>query len=161
MPLAEELHKLQVLRDAGTLTEEEFAAAKQKLINEQSPPPRANSFLSGSTIEEQTRRWAILLHLSLLAGHIIPLAGFIAPILIWQTQRDQLPGLEEHGKNAANWIFTELILLGIGFILAPFFIGFLILIPLFIVAVIFPIFAALKASNGIPWKYPLSFSFLK
>ena len=40
-------------------------------------------------------------------------------------------------------------------------IGFFLLIALGVVAVVFPIIGAMKASNGEVWKYPLTISFLK
>ncbi len=164
MSLSEELKQLQELREAGALTEEEFSVAKQKLLNEQPSGPADNSLLEGlggKTLQDQSRRWAMLLHLSLLAGHLIPLAGFVAPVLIWQNKKEIYPDLDIHGRNAANWILSELIYLGIGILLAPFMIGFLIVIPVGIAAIAFPILGALKASNGEAWKYPLTFEFIK
>lgn len=164
MSLSEELKRLQELRESGGLTEEEFTAAKQKLLNEEPGNGAENSLfegLGGKTFEDQSRRWAMLLHLSLLAGHLIPLAGFVAPVLIWQNKKEIYPDLEVHGRNAANWILSELIYLGIGILLAPFLIGFLIVIPIGIAAVAFPIMGALRASNGEAWKYPLTFEFIK
>lgn len=162
--LAEELQQLHELRVSGALTEEEFATAKQKLLNEETSETFERSTfegLGGRSHEEQSRRWAMLLHLSLLAGHVIPLAGFVAPVLIWQTKKEIYPDLEIHGRNAANWILSELIYLGIGILLTLFLIGFLILIPVGIAAVAFPILGALKASNGEAWKYPLTINFIK
>jgi uncharacterized protein len=40
-------------------------------------------------------------------------------------------------------------------------IGIPLLIALGLVSVTFPIVAAIKANNGVVWKYPLSISFLK
>lgn len=164
MSLSEELKRLQELRESGALTEEEFSAAKQKLLNEPPSRPADNSLfedLGGKTLQDQSRRWAMLLHLSLLAGHLIPLAGFVAPVLIWQNKKEIYPDLDIHGRNAANWILSELIYLAIGILLAPFMIGFLIVIPVGIAAIAFPILGALKASNGEAWKYPLTFEFIK
>lgn len=159
--LAEELQQLQELRVSGALTEEEFAAAKQKLLNEETSESSTFERLGGKTPAEQSRRWAMLLHLSLLAGHVIPLAGFVAPVLIWQTKKEIYPDLEVHGRNAANWILSELVYLGIGIALSIFLIGFLIIIPVGIIAIVFPILGALKASNGETWKYPLTIEFIK
>jgi uncharacterized Tic20 family protein len=33
--------------------------------------------------DQQTRQWAMFLHLSQFAGYIIPLAGLVVPIIIW------------------------------------------------------------------------------
>ena len=42
-----------------------------------------------------------------------------------------------------------------------FCIGLIILIPLAIAAIVFPILGGLKAKDGIFWKYPLTIDFLK
>jgi uncharacterized Tic20 family protein len=57
----------------------------------------------------QVRQWALVLHLSLLAGFIIPLAGMVAPIIIWQLKKEEMPGLDAHGKVVTNWIISSII----------------------------------------------------
>ena len=59
--------------------------------------------------EHDTRQWAMFLHFSLLAGYAVPMAGLIAPIVIWQVKKEELPGLDMHGKIALNWIVSYLI----------------------------------------------------
>jgi uncharacterized Tic20 family protein len=110
---------------------------------------------------QDTNRWAFFLHLSLLAGHVVPLAGFIAPIVIWQVKRDELPGLDVHGRNAANWIISELIYAGAAGVLVVLLIGIPILMALAFVTVLFPIVAAVKAIDGKIWSYPLAMPFLR
>ncbi|MCA9099136.1 MAG: DUF4870 domain-containing protein, partial [Planctomycetaceae bacterium] len=105
--------------------------------------------------------WAMLLHLSLLAGHVIPLAGFTVPVLIWQSKREEFPDLEQHAWNAANWIISEIIYLIMGIVLAQFIFKFLVVVPFSIVAVAFPVIGALKAAKGEVWRYPLTFDFIK
>ena len=50
--------------------------------------------------EQEARQWAMFLHLSQLAGYVIPLLGLITPIVIWQVKKEQYPVLDEHGKGA-------------------------------------------------------------
>src|SRR5207248_4635078 len=52
-----------------------------------------------SAQEQQTRQWALFLHLSILAGFVVPFAGLIVPIVIWQLKKAELPGIDVHGKN--------------------------------------------------------------
>jgi hypothetical protein len=54
--------------------------------------------------DRMARQWAMLLHLSTLAGFIAVGAGFIAPIVIWQIKKTDYPELDPHGKNVANWL---------------------------------------------------------
>ena len=114
-----------------------------------------------SALEKQTRQWAMFLHLSNLAGFIVPLAGWVLPIVIWQLKKEEMPGLDPHGKVATNWIISEFIYATISAILLIVVIGLPLLIALAVVGVIFPVIGGLKASNGEVWRYPLSINFLK
>jgi hypothetical protein len=74
MSVAEELQKLQQLYESGAINNDEYVLAKAKLLNERpapaplfgSPPQAAN--LDAAGIEQETRQWAMFLHLSVLAG---------------------------------------------------------------------------------------------
>jgi uncharacterized protein len=109
----------------------------------------------------QAREWAMFLHLSLLLGSVLPLIGLAAPIIIWQMKKDELPGIDEHGKNAMNWIVSLVIYFAIGFALSLLLIGIPILVLLAALSVIFPIIAGVKANNGQIWKYPMALHFIK
>jgi uncharacterized Tic20 family protein len=111
--------------------------------------------------EQEARQWAMFLHLSQLAGYVIPLLGLITPIVIWQVKKEQYPVLDEHGKAVVNWIISELIYGAIGFILVFVVIGIPILGVLGILAIIFPIIGGIKANNGEIWHYPLTITFVK
>ena len=160
MNLADELQKLQQLRQSGAISEEEYERAKEKALSGQ---PAGGSAFSGSVLggdaETQTRQWGMILHLSQFSGYIIPFAGFIAPILIWQLKKTDLPGLDPHGKNAVNWIISALIYGVVCAILCAVFIGFILMPILVVLCIAFPIVAALKANNGEVWKYPGAISF--
>jgi uncharacterized Tic20 family protein len=166
MDIANELQKLQQLHQSGALTDDEFAFAKAKLLSErsESQPAAAASKLpdvSSEAQEQRTRQWGLLLHLSVLAGFVVPIAGLVVPIVIWQLKKDSLPGIDTHGKNAVNWIISAIIYAVVGVILVFVIIGIPLLIALGVVGVIFPIVAAIKANNGEVWKYPLAITFLK
>ena len=109
----------------------------------------------------QMGHWALLLHLSQFAGFLVPLAGWIAPIVIWQVKRSDIPELDAHGKVVANWILSLVIYGSVSGILIFVLIGIPLLIALALLGVLFPIIGALKADNGIVWRYPLSIPFFK
>ena len=110
---------------------------------------------------EETRQWAVLLHLSTLLGFVVPLLGFIVPIIIWQWKKTELPGIDAHGKVVANAIVSYIIWGAIALPLCLLLIGFFLLWVLGILAVIFPIIAALKARDGEVWDYPFCFKFFR
>jgi uncharacterized Tic20 family protein len=114
-----------------------------------------------TSLEQQTRQWALFLHLSQLAGYIIPMAGLIVPIVIWQVKKTEMPGLDAHGKVVTNWIISALIYAAVSIILMFVLIGVPLLIAVAILGVIFPIIGGIKASNGEVWPYPLTIKFLK
>lgn len=109
--------------------------------------------------EAETRQMALLLHLSQLTGYVLPVLGYVAPILIWQLKKNDLPGLDAHGKNAANWILSEIIYLAVSAVLCLILIGFPLFIAVLIMGTVFPIIAAVKGNNGEVWKYPLAIPF--
>jgi uncharacterized Tic20 family protein len=101
----------------------------------------------------------MILHLSLFAGHTIPLGGIIAPIVIWQVKKDEMPEIDEHGRNAANWVISNIIYLAVCIALCFVFVGIPLLIALAVLNVVFPAVAAIKANEGQVWKYPLAIPF--
>ena len=117
------------------------------------PPPPAPIVGSGM----DGKQWAMLLHLSQLAGVVVPGLGLVAPIVIWQIKKEQFPELDKHGKMVANWIISLLIYcVVLGAVTCGF--GALLCIP---PAIIFPILGGLKARDGIVWKYPITITFIK
>ena len=164
MNISDELQKLQQLHQSGALTDDEYARAKDKLLGGWAAiqeGPGVFGEAAPFSREQQTRQWAFLLHLSQLAGYVVPLAGLVAPIVIWQLKKDELPGIDAHGKNVLNWILSELIYFMVSVLLVFVFIGIPLLIALGICGIVFAILGAIKANNGEVWKYPLSITFLK
>jgi len=174
MNVADELKKLQELHQSGGLSDAEFARAKEAILRGAAsvppppPPPPAAPLpympapLSPEAREMQTRKWAMFIHLSVLAGHLVPVAGLVLPIVLWQIKKNELPGVDVHGRIVCNWVVSALLyaIVGVALIFACG-LGLLILIPLSIVGIVFPIIGGIKANNGEVWPYPLSIKFLK
>ena len=157
MSIPDELAKLQHLHQSGALTDDEYAAAKARLI---APNPLGNLLGGGATQEQQTRQWAMWLHLSQFLGFAVPGAGFVVPIVIWQIKKDELPELDEHGRIVTNWIISELLYAVVCFALFVVLIGIPLLIVLGVLGIVFPLLGAIKASGGEAWRYPLTIRFL-
>ncbi|HRY49149.1 MAG TPA: DUF4870 domain-containing protein [Candidatus Paceibacterota bacterium] len=107
---------------------------------------------------EQTRQWCMFIHFSQFAGYVIPFAGLIVPIILWQMKKSD-PDVNAHGKLVLNWILSALIYFVVCLLLSFVFIGIPMLFALGLVAIIFPIVGGIKANNGELWKYPLTISF--
>lgn len=117
-------------------------------------------------MDQETRNWAMLLHLSILLGTAFPVVGMIVPVAIWQWKRETLPMIDEHGKMAVNFIISMLVYWlavgAIGLVTCGMF-G-LIYVPiaiLGIVGVVFPLIAAMKANQGGFWRYPYIYNWIR
>ena len=108
------------------------------------------------TSDKEVRMWAMILHLSQFAGYVVPLAGLIVPVVIWQVKKEEMPELDVHGRIVANWMISEIIYAALFVVLSFVLIGIPLLVILGILAVVFPIIGGIKANDGVAWKYPLS-----
>ncbi|GAB4330846.1 MAG: DUF4870 domain-containing protein [Bacteroidales bacterium] len=111
--------------------------------------------------EAEIRNWAMLTHLSGLAGIIIPFGHIFGPLLVWLLKRNELPQIENHGKEALNFQISITIYAIISGFLVIIGLGLVLLIVVFILYVLFTVIAAIKASNGEFYVYPLTIRFLK
>lgn len=109
--------------------------------------------------EKELRQWATILHLSLLAGLVIPLGGLVVPVVIYFVKKDDVPGLEPHWHVVVNWLLSAIIYAVVCVVLMIVLIGFILIWALGLLALIFPIIGAIKANDGEVWSYPLSIRF--
>ena len=109
----------------------------------------------------ELQQFCMLMHLSQLTAFIIPLAGLVLPIVMWQTNKDKSELINEHGKNIANWLISSLIYFISGAILTIIGIGLLIMLIVGVLNVIFAVKGAIKASKGELYKYPITFTFFR
>ena len=116
---------------------------------------------AGSLQTPEQKQMGMFLHLSQLLNLIIPVAGIIVPIVIWQTKKDEMPALDAHGKMVVNWFISTLIYCVVSFVLTFVLIGILGFIAIGLMSVIFPIIGGIKANNGEFFEYPLTIKFLK
>lgn len=114
---------------------------------------------SSPEAEKELRMWATILHLSLLAGLVIPFGGLLVPVVIYMVKKDDVPGLEPHWHVVLNWLLSAIIYAVVCFVLMLILIGFVLIWALGLLALIFPIIGAIKANDGEVWSYPLSIRF--
>ncbi|MCF6764313.1 DUF4870 domain-containing protein [Thiotrichales bacterium 19S3-7] len=154
--IADEIKKLNELKEAGVLSEDEFNQAKENILGQKKFKTSASGELFG--LNENV--WLTLMNLSILAGFIVPILGLVLPFVLWLLSRDHSENADKVGRNLVNWIASFIIYFVICIILMTIFIGWLLLMVLVILTVIFVIIGAIKAANGEIWPYPLSIPFL-
>jgi uncharacterized protein len=111
--------------------------------------------------DKDANQWAMFVHFSLFAGHLVPLAGLVLPIVLWQIKKDQYAFVDVHGKIVVNWIISMIIYAAVCTILLLVAIGVLGFVILGVLSVIFPIIGGIKANQGEVWEYPLSLKFIR
>ena len=104
----------------------------------------------------------VITHLSQLLDFVTGIGGFIVPLVLWLTKKDEVYGMDAHGKAILNFRISMFIylLLCIPLIIV-FGLGILGLIVIGIFYLIFPIINAIRVSNNQDPNYPFSIKFLK
>jgi uncharacterized Tic20 family protein len=116
-----------------------------------------------SGLTPEAKQMAMLAHL------LGALFGFVGPLIIWLTQKDKHPFVDDQGKEALNFQLTLLIgyvisvvlYLIISFVTCGF--GALLPIPLIVTVIqlIFGIIGCTKANVGEAYRYPFNIKFIQ
>jgi uncharacterized protein len=112
---------------------------------------------------KRERQWAMGCHLAALAGYMMSFlaANLVGPLIIWLLKRDEGTFIDDQGKESVNFQIS-LLIYSLACVLMIFIgIGLFLLIPLGIFGFVCPIIGAVKASDGIPYRYPLCIRFIK
>jgi uncharacterized Tic20 family protein len=102
------------------------------------------------------RTWAMLCHFSAFTGLIFPFGNILAPLIIWLIKKEEMPFIENQGKEVLNFQISMTIYLLISGILCIILIGIPIVIGLVIFCFIITIVAAISANDGKPYRYPIN-----
>ncbi len=117
---------------------------------------------SGATPTESERTWGMLAHLAALAGLILPLVGnVLGPLAVLLTRRDESGFVNAHVKEALNFNITVSLAAVLCTFLALVFIGVLLGTALFIAWLVMTLIAAIRASEGHEYRYPVAIRFVK
>jgi len=109
----------------------------------------------------EDRQTLMLTHLSQLLDLITGFGGFIVPLVIWITKKDEIYDMDEQGKGIINFQFSMFLY---ALICVPLILliglGFLGLIAIGILCLVFPVINAIKVNNGETPHYPFSMKFI-
>lgn len=158
----DDLERLQALREKGTITEEEFQREKKRILDD---AERKSNFTSSDFDKKplwglDERNYITIMHASQFAGTVIPLAGYIVPVLMWLQGKESSAAIDVHGKHIINWMISLFIYVCIASILVFVGIGVFMLVALGIINLVFVIKGAIRASEGIVWPYPMTIKFI-
>ena len=114
-----------------------------------------------TTPSKDERTWAMLCHFSSYIGFIFPFGNIIVPLIIWLSKREDLPLVEDQGREVLNFQISMTIYFIISGILCIILIGIPILIGLIIFNFIITIVAAISANDGKYYRYPINLKLIK
>ena len=113
------------------------------------------------TENQAERTMGMLCHLLALAGLVFPFGNIIGPLVIWLMKKDQMPFVDDQGKESLNFEISVSIYGLVAGALSFVVIGIPLLIAVGVFAVVEIILASVKANQGIPFHYPLTIRFIK
>ena len=131
------------------------------------PPPPIG------TPSQEERQWAMFAHLSALLGGLLTsgwagsIGCFIGPLIIWLAKKDSMPFVNDQAREALNFNITVgLVFLGL-FLLSilTLGLGLVLTVPLMIIVgiawLVLTILAAIKANEGVAYRYPFALRLIK
>ena len=132
--------------------------------NENAVPPQVSVPATPSSDE---RTWALIGHLSAFTFFVSGIGCIVGPLVVWLIKRDTLPFAAGQAKEALNFNITVAIIAVAMWIFSfiTLGIGFLLTIPLglalFVAWVVFTIIAAIRANEGVDYRYPFTLRLVK
>lgn len=112
-------------------------------------------------LDSDSKTWGMLCHVVTFAGYLFPFGNIIAPFIVWQLKKDQSEFVDYHGKESVNFQITVTIAMIAAIPLILVVIGIFMLIAIPILEIVLVIIAAVKASNGEYYRYPLTLRLIK
>lgn len=112
-------------------------------------------------VSQQERSWAMLCHLLGLAGYVVPFGNIIGPLVWWLMKKDQSWFVNDQGKEALNFQISLTIYVIISLLLMLVLVGILLLAIVGIGGLILTIIGAIKANEGVQYRYPLTLRLIK
>jgi len=123
-------------------------------MTEPNPAPPAE-------VSKDARTWGMLCHLAAFSAVFTGVGSVLGPLIVWLLKRNDSPFVDDQGKESLNFQITMAIAFAFCIVLCFIWIGFLLLPIVGIVDIVLTITAAIRASDGIAYRYPFSLRLIK
>lgn len=130
-------------------------------------PPNPPQTSPPATQSSDERLWALIGHLSAFSFFVTGIGSILGPLIVWLIKRDTLPFAADQAKEALNFNITVAIAFAalVIFTIVTLGIGLLLAYPigaaLFIGWIVLTIIAAIKANEGVAYRYPFTLRLVK
>jgi len=113
------------------------------------------------TSSRDKNMWAMFCHLSSFALFLIPFLGnIVGPLIIWIIKKDEFPLVNDQGKESINFQISMTIYFFAAILLSFIAIGIPIMLAILFFVPIITIVAAIRANEGVKYRYPLTIRFI-
>ncbi len=112
-------------------------------------------------VNKDARLWGMLCHLTALAGFLLPFGHIIGPLVIWLIKKNEIPFVDEQGKESLNFQITVSIAFVICIPLIFVIIGIPLMAAIGIANLVLIIIATIKANSGEHYRYPFAIRLIK
>ena len=136
------------------------------LVMESTPPPQdvgaPNNGVTGPGKDE--KMMAMICHLLPFVGCLvpgIPVLNIVAPLLLWLIKKDSMPFVDQQGKEVLNFQITVSIAIFACILTIWLILPFILAIGIGIAAIILMIIGAIKANDGVAYRYPFTLRLIK
>ncbi len=109
-----------------------------------------------SSISKEERNWAMFAHLSALLVYPTLIGGIVGPLVIWLMRKDDMSFAADQARETLNFQITVYLMGLVCGILFLVLIGFVLFGLLVVAHVVLTIIAAVKASEGVAYRYPFN-----
>ena len=109
-----------------------------------------------NSVPKSERIWGFFSHFSAFAFFIFPFGHILGPVLVYILKKNDSPFIEDQAKESINFQITMSLYAVISGLLTIILIGFALLAVVFILDFVLVIIAALKANEGIIYRYPFT-----
>jgi uncharacterized Tic20 family protein len=130
----------------------------------QPPSTQGSTQIPETEPSKEARTWAMASHLLPLTGFLIPavpILNIVAPLVLWLIKKDELPFLNDQGKEVLNFQITLSLLLFACLMTFWLIIPIVIAFIACIASLIFMIIGAIQANDGKAYRYPFSLRLIK
>jgi uncharacterized Tic20 family protein len=111
------------------------------------------------TLTSNDRLWSVLCHLSYFFG--FALLSFLFPLTVYLVMRTDSPYATHHAREALNFHLSLLLYIICCIPLCFIFIGFPLIVAIVLTGIVCAIVAAIKASGGTYYQYPITIRFVR
>jgi uncharacterized Tic20 family protein len=113
-----------------------------------------------TNLRPEEKNWGMLAHLLTLLGYVVLFGHWIPPLVIYLSKKDDSPFAAGEAREALNFQISLFLygVLSLPLLCLVITIPFILLawLAMLVGQLVLPIVAAVRAADGVPYRYPLT-----